>query len=262
MTDEQATADKVRKERSPSFPFISLKRAVERAQEMAEAHRRSPSRLPTVGETWGYGAKSSGLLQTVAAMKAFGLIEDMGGGNDRRIQVSDLAWRILHDARPNAKEQAIREAAVKPRLIAEYAGQWIPERPSDSHCLSELQLDRGFTADAAKLFLRVFDETVSFANLKEGDSLSPSFQQETSGMEATPETGFSPLAEMFRRSAPAVATVPPPTLQTLSQPFTMQFGPGRISGAFNIEFQDDVDQMIQMVSAMKVFLKKREDAAN
>lgn len=85
MTDEQAVAEKGRKERSPSFPFISLKRAVERVQEMAEAHKRSPARLAVVGETWGYGPKSSGLLQTVAALKAFGLIEDMGGGADRRI---------------------------------------------------------------------------------------------------------------------------------------------------------------------------------
>jgi hypothetical protein len=38
-------------------------------------------------------------------------------------------------------------------------------RPSDSHCLSELQFDRGFTLDAAKNFLRSFDETMVFSNL-------------------------------------------------------------------------------------------------
>jgi hypothetical protein len=180
MTDSQpnsdkmqdAAADKARKERSPSFPFIPLPKAIERARSISEAHKRQPARLPAIAETWGYGTKSSGLLQTVAALKAFGLMEDMGSGEDRKVLLSDLAWRILHDTRPGAREQAIQDAALRPRLIAEYAQQWLPDRPSDSHCISELHLDRGFTADAAKLFLRVFDETAAFANLSKGDSLS------------------------------------------------------------------------------------------
>jgi len=45
-----------------------------------------------------------------------------------------------------------------------------------------------------------------------------------------------------------------------SQPFTMQFGPGRISGTFNIELVDDADEMIKMINAMKGFLKKKEAA--
>jgi hypothetical protein len=178
----------------------------------------------------------------------------MGGGADRRIQVSDLAWRILSDARPGAKEQAIREAALKPRLIAEYASQWVADRPSDAHCISELHLDRGFTQEAAKLFLKVFDETVGFANLAEGDSLSPNFQQENAGMEPRPsEAGPSALAEMFGPSK-ALANL------AKAQPFTMQFGPGKISGAFNIEWLDDADQMIEMINALKGFLKKKEAA--
>jgi hypothetical protein len=166
VTDDQPDLERARKERSPSFPFISLERAIERLKEMADAHKRNPARMFTVGRAWGYGPRSSGLLQTVAALKAFGLTEDLGARPERRIQISDLGWRILQDARPGAREAAIREAAVSPRLIAEYAGKWIPDRPSDAHCLSELQLDRGFTETAANSFLRVFDETVGYANLR------------------------------------------------------------------------------------------------
>src|SRR5262249_38291657 len=150
MTDQTASEERARRERSPSFPFIPLERAIERAKEVADAHKRSPARLSVVGETWGYAAKSSGLLQTVAALKAFGLMDDVGRGEDRRIQLSDLAWRIIHDTRPGAREQAIKDAALLPRLITEYAEHWLPDRPSDSHCLSELTLDRGFTPEAAK----------------------------------------------------------------------------------------------------------------
>jgi hypothetical protein len=130
-----------------------------------------------VGETWGYAPNSSGLLQTIAALKSYGLLEIIGKGKDRKVHLTDLAWRILHDQRPGAREQAIKEAALRPRLMAEYAPQWLPSRPGDNHCISELHLDRGFSQVSAELFLRVFDETVAFASLKESDSLSSSLQE-------------------------------------------------------------------------------------
>jgi hypothetical protein len=252
MSDPQDDIEKARKERSPSFPFISLKRAVERLKEMADAHRRSQARMVTVGGTWGYAAKSSGLLQTVAALKAFGLIDDLGGGADRKLQVSDLGWRILQDARPGAREAAIREAAVRPRLIAEYATQWLPERPSDAHCLSELQLDRGFNDVAAKLFLKVFDDTVAYANLKSSDSVSPNFDGETAvdSMASEPAKG-----DLRGVAAAGLAGNLKP------DPFRMSFGPGRISGTFDLTRADEADEMIKMINAMKVFLKSCDEAA-
>lgn len=252
MTDDQPTADRVRKERSPSFPFISLKKAVERVRDMADAHKRSPARLAVVGETWGYGAKSSGLLQTVAALKAFGLIDDQGAGSDRRIVASDLAWRILSDARPGAYEKAIREAAMRPRLIAEYVPKWVPDRPTDAHCLSELQLDMGFTEEAAKLFLRVFDDTVSYANLSQADNLSSNSDMEDMSVETAPLKS-STVADVFQMLAPKVPQ---------AEPFKVAFAQNRISGQFDITAQEDADEMIKMINAVKPFLKKKNEAAN
>lgn len=251
MTDQVDDADKARKERSPSFPFISLKKACERIKEMAEAHKKSQARLPIVGSTWGYAAKSSGLLQTVAALKAFGLIEDIGAGSDRKIQITDLGWRILHDERPGARDTAIKEAALKPRLIAEYVPQWVPDRPSDAHCMSELQLDRGFNEAAANTFLRVFDITVQYANLKNDDSLSPSFPQEIN-MDPAPEqasSGFT--SDMTKIMWPK---------QPSPDPFKVSFGQGRITGTFDITCREDADDMISMINAVKSFLKTKEAA--
>jgi hypothetical protein len=177
MSNIDDNDDRTRKERSPSYPFISLPKALDRARAFDEAHRRNPTRLAAVAETWGYSSSSSGLLQTASALKAFGLLEDSGRGNDRKIQLTDLAQRILHDTRPGARDAAIKEAALKPRLFAEYADKWLPSRPSDSHCLSELRLDRGFTEGAAGMFLRSFDETVTFAGLRNGDDLSPTLKE-------------------------------------------------------------------------------------
>src|SRR4051812_23980677 len=102
---------KPRKERSPSFPFISLRKAIERAEAFYSGHRREPTRLPALAQTWGYSASSSGLQQTVAAMKQFGLLEEEGSGPERKVRISELARRILADLRPGVREMGIREAA-------------------------------------------------------------------------------------------------------------------------------------------------------
>ncbi len=193
MSDEAPATEKSKKDRSPSFPFISLRKAVDRAEALNANHRREPARLASVAASWGYAPKSSGLLQTVAALKQFGLAEDLGSGDDRKVQLTDLARRLLVDSRPGARETAIREAARSPRLIAEYLGRWLPDRPSDDHCISELHLDRGFTREAAKLFLRVFDETVSYADLNEGDTLSAN----------VPETPADEKSAMTEQPAPS-----------------------------------------------------------
>lgn len=163
--------DRIKKERSPSYPFISLRKAVERARTLYEGHRREPARLAVIAETWGYAPRSSGLQQTVGALKQFGLAEDAGSGEARKVQITDLARRIIVDNRPGAREQALQEAAKNPRLIAEYLPRWIPTRPSDAHCESELVFDYGFNPPAARQFIKVFDDTVVYAQLSEHDSV-------------------------------------------------------------------------------------------
>jgi hypothetical protein len=201
------TEYRTRKERSPSFPFIPLKKAVERAQAMWTAHRKNPARVAAVGETWGYSAASSGLVQTIAALKSYGLIDDIGRGEDRRLQISDLASRLLLDSRPSAKENAIKEAAEKPKLIAEYLKLWLDQRPSQAHCISELTLDRGFNEDAAMLFMRIFDENISFANLKGDDKIQPISDE--AQIEPTEDRRAAPPIR-DRHVGPTGPTGPPP----------------------------------------------------
>lgn len=160
---------RAKKERSPSFPFISLPKAIERLQSFYEAHRKEPTRIGMVALTWNYSPASSGLAQTIAALKQFGLLEEVKGADDRKVQITDLGRRIISDQRPGAKDQGITEAAQRPRLIAEYLTLWVPDRPNDTHRVSDLEFDRGFNQAAARQFLRVFDETVAFAGLAGGD---------------------------------------------------------------------------------------------
>lgn len=178
--------------RSPSFPFISLRKAEERAKAFWEKHRRESARVAAVAPTWDYGVKSSGFAQTISAMKHFGLIDVTGSGDDRRLQLSNLGQRLVADQREGAREAALKEAALRPRLFKGYE-RWIDDPPSVAHRLSELELDRGFNADAARAFVRAFDETVAYAGLKGGDKLSSTPPETSEAEEETNVEAAEPL---------------------------------------------------------------------
>ena len=56
------------------------------------------------------------------------------------------------------------------------------------------------------------------------------------------------VAEMLRR--PAVSAEP----QIVGPPFRMAMAPERIWGTFNLTRQEEVDEMIKRITAMKAFL--------
>lgn len=163
----EATGGTIKKDRSPSFPFITLSKAVERARELYTAARRHEMRLPDAARAMGYGGKSSGAIQSLAALIAYGLLEDSGTGEARKFRVSDLGFKLLEDQRPGARTAALAEAAMSPKLIADYFSHWGMERPADGICTSELRIEGGFTEDGAKAFLRVFDDAIGY--IKVGD---------------------------------------------------------------------------------------------
>ena len=255
MTHDNSPDEKVKKERSPSYPFISLERAVERAAQMAQNHKRSPARLVTVAPSWGYGIKSSGLLQTVAALKQYGLIDDSGSGEDRRIQLTDLAWRILTDSRPGAKEQALKDAGTKPRLFSEYLAAWLPDPPSNDHRVSELTLDRGFTKEAALAFIKAFDETVAFANLGLLDTLSPSL--EMPGKEQMDRTTPDRPPSRATQQETALALMP----VAIGKRFKVEMTENAIGVTAMLVSAAEVEKLIKILEANKSMLPETAPTA-
>lgn len=253
--------DKPKRDRSPAFPFIPLRRAVERAESLYENHRREPARLAAVAPSWGYSPKSSGLLQTVAALKQFNLVEDMGSGDDRKVVLTRLGQTIVADQRPGARENALKEATRSSTVIAEYLPKWLPDRPSDAHCISELHLDRGFTEDAAKAFLRVFDETVSYAKLDEEAANSPETISETLGGED--EDGDMPPSYAPRaRPRGMEGDVPPMQFTSrgprpLHERLKVAFDGKTLAVTATLESGAEVEQMIAILNANKVLLPKK-----
>jgi hypothetical protein len=259
MADQEPVIRK--RERSPAFPFISLRKAVERAQALYENHRREPARLAAIGPSWDYSPKSSGLIQTVAALKQFGLIEDLGSGEDRKVVLTKLGQTIVADQRPGARETALKDAARSSSIISEYLPKWLPDRPSDAHCVSELHLDRGFTEEAAKSFLRIFDETVSFAKLDEEAANSPEAIREVLG--GGEDDDMPPSYPRSRAPADGDHSyeyrveLPPRGPRPLNERLKVATDGKTLAVTATLETEGEVEQLIAILNANKLVLPKK-----
>jgi len=159
--------DKKKQDRSPSFPFISLREAVEKAKAFQkEEGRNSASYDVTVGH-WKYAPKSSGGKRTVAALRAYGLMELDPKG---RYKLTPAALQIVLDTAEKAK--AIRDSALKPVWFQKIWERHGADLPSDKNLKNTLYLNEGFTEDAADDFIKAYKDTIVFAGLNNSDKLS------------------------------------------------------------------------------------------
>lgn len=163
------------KSRSPSYPGVDLKTAIERSQELYKEERAHPAHIDTILKHWGYKPKVGPGLVTFAALKKFGLLTDEGSGDNRRGRLTDLALRILQDQRPSSKDRlrAIQQAALMPPIHRELWDYYKGALPSDDNLRFSLLRDRSFTERGATEFIEQFKSTIAFARLAEGGNMSP-----------------------------------------------------------------------------------------
>lgn len=172
MADE---APQKRRVRSPGYPSISLKEAVERAKTLyAHAHTYDAS-LNDVLQHWDYSASSGLGRTTLAALKHFGLLVETGGrGEDRQVRLSKRALQIVQDEVEGSPERlrAIQEAALDPEIYKELRDKWNDRLPSAQIVRTFLVREKHFNPASVGGLLEDYRTTISFANLGESCILS------------------------------------------------------------------------------------------
>jgi hypothetical protein len=154
--------DARKKVRSPSFPFIGLREALDRARAFYEAEQRNAARADTAAAHWGYSAKSSGGKQTIAALRAFGLLE-----GDSLVKLSGRGLRLVLDEREASeeRERLLQQAALMPPVHARLWERYGAELPSAQTLRLWLILDEGFNENSVDDFLTEYRETLEYARL-------------------------------------------------------------------------------------------------
>ncbi|WP_124633602.1 hypothetical protein [Burkholderia cenocepacia] len=145
------------KERSPNFPFIPLDPAVQRAQVIYSHERRGSAPISAIARHWGYSESSSGFKQTLGAVKSYGLLVEEVGPSGKMLRLSELALRILLDARPESPErdEHLKRAALKPPVANEVFMRWPEGLPSDHTLTHFLIFERGFNEDTANRVAKI-----------------------------------------------------------------------------------------------------------
>ncbi|MEW1834537.1 hypothetical protein [Microbacterium sp. NPDC079995] len=169
MSDSTAVSKRP-KGRSPAYPAVSLEKAVQRVRQLYKTERQYPIHVHALPEIWGYTALNGPASLNLSALSKFGLVEVEGARDDRTARVTDLAVQILEHPSTDARDEAIREAAMLPPIHQEMWEEYGPRLPSDANLMWRLTRIRGFTETGAKEFIREWRETMQFAQL---DELTP-----------------------------------------------------------------------------------------
>ncbi len=167
MAAELVTSSKRQRTRSPSYPYLDLQGALEKAAILWHAEGRHAASISVVMQHWGYREESSTGYSCVAALKKFGLVDHDGMGETRQIKLSGLALRILLDDDPQSDERraALREAALGPRIHAELWERYGIDLPSDQSLKRFLVLERSFNEASVDELLAEYKATMAFAGL-------------------------------------------------------------------------------------------------
>ena len=155
------------KQRSPEHPSIDLRQAITRARVFYEHERFNYAAVDVAKAHWGYGPVSSSGLRILAALIHFGLLEATGDGGQRRVRLTELAKSILVDNRDTSPErdEALRKAALRPRIYAALWKEWSDGLPSDSQMEFDLVRTYKFNPDSVRAFIKDFKATIAYANL-------------------------------------------------------------------------------------------------
>jgi hypothetical protein len=161
------------------FPFINLEKAVGRAQELFNADERGREMSVAGAFTiWDYSEKSSGGFQTIAALKAYGLITTTGTG---KIGLSESALRYFRHEDEGEKKKLLSKFALTPPLIATLWKSWHATPPADTLARSHLKADRHLNDQAARTLLTIYKDNIAFADIKGDDIVDAPNEEEDGG---------------------------------------------------------------------------------
>lgn len=187
-SDAKDSVHKPKKGRSPAYPGIDLKRALELATIVYKVEHQHAVAPDTVAQHWKLKPVSSQFLTAISALKKFGLMEALPqrGTQSGYVKVSDLARDIILDHRDDSleREVAIKRAALKPEIHANLWRKYNGELPSDANLRFHLIRDLKFTEGGAAEFIGQFRRTIHSAGLGSSDVLSAS-----DGDKVAPEEG-------------------------------------------------------------------------
>lgn len=145
--------------RSPSYPSMSLRDAVDAAAKIEGQYRSSPVDRTIAAKIIGYSTLSGPANKALAALASYGLLERAGKGETR---VTSRARAIIHAENDRERAENLLAAASEPDLFRELRERFegIPVPPEDG-VVTHLNR-QGFNPSAVKPAAKAFLQTMDY----------------------------------------------------------------------------------------------------
>lgn len=159
---EKGTKRKVH--RSPNYPAMGLKEALEKARLIYDAEKRSFGSAEVLRADMGYTAGTGPAGRALSALKQYGLLDEKDG----HYRISDGAFALLELSHGSEEyRSALKEAVLRPAIFNELMGHYAGNIPSDTNLRDYLLRVKKFNPAAVGDFIKMFRETIELA--KEAD---------------------------------------------------------------------------------------------
>jgi hypothetical protein len=165
----QKHEDTKKRHRSPSYPAIGLRDAVERVRHLYAKDGKAGAPPKIAAVHIGFQTPHGQAMSVLAALKKFGLLDEV---KDRLVP-SQRAIEIINLREDDPRRlQALKEAALGPSIYGELVEQHKNTGlPADDVLQSELVTYRDFNPNSVADFVRDFKDTLEFSGLSENNVL-------------------------------------------------------------------------------------------
>ena len=164
----------MKRHRSPAYPAVSLKAAIEKAQMLYGRDGRSKIPVGVATQHLGYTVGSGLGQRTIAALRHFSLLGATGRKDSRLVWLSELALDIVHEHDAERRRSAIRIAALSPEIHGDVWDVFKGQLPSDDVLQAYLVRDREFNDAHVRKVIEVIRATFTFANLVNSNAVNQS----------------------------------------------------------------------------------------
>ena len=238
------------KRRSPNYPSIDLKEAVQVVGSLYQGNTqgrgvgRGEFTLQDAARAWNYSSINGPVKNRTAALRQYGMVEGKKGGNPK---LSDRALTlILRDPGTREHRDALRVAALDPDIFEELHGV-MPDAADDA-LRQHLIVQRNFTGEGANRLIAVFRASMVYAGLDESDNMAAQDHDDAEGEEPMVVQPSDPLPTPDSDTRSVTIPLPGTKWATLQAPFPIP------SATW--------DQMMDMLNAMKPGLISPEPDGN
>ena len=161
--------------RSPNYPSISLKAAVEKIGKWYKVDGPVASTREAALAHMGFEKLTGNAGRLLSALKSFGLVQETEGRIKLTQRGIDIAVRPEGDPK---RVGALKEAALGPQIYSDLLKEYPQGLPSDTTLSSELIAGKAFNPKAVDDFIKDFRETLVLAGISNFEGVKLNKQEQ------------------------------------------------------------------------------------